>query len=281
MRTIVSPLQGIVAAIFAVLLMVVPAGCGKSDKSNDITNALALPPQSSLFTDFSSFPTVSSQAAASLVSRVTISGQSNFAFSAVNVIVWNTVITVGLAVPVYTFLEAFNHRPTLQPDGSWLWSYSKTILLVTYTAKLYGKINGDHVDWSMYISKAGDFTDFNWFNGTADLAGTNGNWTMKKSPSDPVDLLSIDWARNAAADTGHITYTNVEPGGPENGGYISYGNDGTTDPTYDAYYNIYNKGKDDLINIEWNLTTKEGRVKNPAAFGDSNWHYWNSALQDV
>ena len=64
----------------------------------------------------------------------------------------------------------------------------------------------------------------------------------------------------------------------ENGGYINYGI--TNETPYNAFYDIYNKGQDNHTNIEWNRTTKEGRVKDAQHFLDAVWHLWDSNLDD-
>lgn len=266
-------------------LCVLPVSCGNNAKTEKETSTQSetpptVPPQSSMAMDFDSFPKSKALPGPTGVLQATIAGAPNFTFAAVNVGVWNLIITIGLVVPVTAFCEAFNHAPVLQADGSWLWSYSKTINNSVYVAKLYGKVGAGQVQWDMYLTKQGEFADFNWFSGTANTAGTAGTWTLKDKPANPVDTLSIVWNRNITAGTGNITYTNIVSGGPENGGYISYGTDATTDPAYNAYYTIYNKSADSLINIEWDRTSKAGRVKSPKAFGDSVWHSWNSSLQD-
>ncbi|MEK6617052.1 MAG: hypothetical protein AABZ32_13275, partial [Bacteroidota bacterium] len=88
-------------------------------------------------------------------------------------------------------------------------------------------------------------------------------------------LLQIDWTKNATG-TCDIRYTNVIPGGAENGGYINYGI--VSDPKYDAFYDIYNKGQNNLTNIKWNRSSKAGRVKDQKKFGDALWHCWNTSL---
>ena len=69
------------------------------------------------------------------------------------------------------------------------------------------------------------------------------------------------------ASTGDIKYTNIIPGGAENGGYIYYGTQ-TGDMT--RFYDIFNKGQDNLTEIEWNHTDYHGHVKDPNKFGDSD-----------
>ena len=50
---------------------------------------------------------------------------------------------------------------------------------------------------------------------------------------------------------------------------------------YDAMYDIFNKGQNNLTEIKWNRTSKDGRVKDPAHFGDEDWHCWNHLLEDT
>ncbi len=131
----------------------------------------------------------------------------------------------------------------------------------------------------MFVSKEGEYTDFNWFSGVANLVATEGTWTLNRDPDDPTPFVGIVWHRSALGGTGDITYTNIVPDGPENGGYISYGS--TSDTPYNAYYDIYNKGKDNRTLIQWNLTTTEGRVSDPFVYGDDEWHCWNAAHEDI
>lgn len=72
---------------------------------------------------------------------------------------------------------------------------------------------------------------------------------------------------------------NIKPGDAENGGYIKYGNDSVSE--LNAYYLIYNKGKDNLTDIYWSQKNKNGKVKDPLKFGDEVWHCWDSSLNDV
>jgi hypothetical protein len=203
----------------------------------------------------------------------------NWGFAATNVAVWNTIITIGLAVPVAAFLESFKHEPVQHPDGTWAWAYDVTVGGVGHSAELQAiAVDGD-IHWTMLVSKDGAYTDFTWFTGVSNLPATEGTWTLNRSPEDLNPFIGIEWHRNPLKETGDITYTNIVPDGPENGGYISYGT--TTGTPYDAFYDIYNKGLDNHTEIEWNRTTKEGRVKDPRHFGDDDWRCWDSDLIDV
>jgi len=167
-----------------------------------------------------------------------------------------------MAVPVATFNEAFNQQPQPQYDGSWLWNFSVNVGQSTFTAKLFGEIAGDQVGWNMYISKAGTgaYEDFLWHSGTSEIGGTQGEWTLLKSPAEPIPFVGIQWFKNDDGTKG-IMYTNIVRGGPENGGYISYEVTGNT--PYDASYNIFNKGENNLVEINWNKETKTGQIKDP------------------
>jgi len=265
------------AILFSLSLFL--AACSEED-SND-TSPPELPPLESLLMDFDAFPAQpDEQPAAKLNNRAIINcDASYFSYAACNVGAWNFLITVGLAIPVASFAESFNHSPVLQSDGTWIWNYNVIVGNTQYTANLHGKIVDADVNWNMYISKAGEYTDFNWYSGVSHLSGSHGSWTLKSDPDNPSPLLQIDWNYDKATDTGDLKYTNVVPDGPENGGYIFYGSDTTVD--YDAFYDIYNKGADDLIEIEWNREVFDGRVKNLNHFGNLDWHYWDSSLQDV
>ena len=206
--------------------------------------------------------------------------QSNWVFAAGNVFIWSALVLIGSAVPVASFAASFNHTPQQQPDLSWRWSYNVWVGVKLYTAELHGEFIDDYngtdagVRWEMYISLDGEYTDFLWYYGESKLPATEGFWVLKDNPTDDNDLIQIDWERNLVDDTYSIQYTNILPGGPENGGYISF--EATTDVTYDRHYDIYNKGQDNLTEIEWNSTTQEGRVKDVNHFGNDDWYCWDS-----
>lgn len=263
----------------AVMVASVP-GCGSDDGGAGVQRtAPDLPPVSTFLMDFSDF-SQEGQPLQSADSESADAGLSkaNWTWAAANVLVWNTLITFGFAIPVAAFLEAFNHEPVRQPDGRWLWDYNFTVDVI-HLAELYGKVEDDEVVWEMYVSREGGYTDFLWYSGRSALDGSEGTWTLNQDPDNPIPMIGIAWHRDTQAGTADIQYTNIVPDGPENGGYIKYGVTGG-DP-YDAFYDIYNKGKDNHTNIEWSLNDKDGRVKDPDHFGDGEWHCWNNVLDDV
>lgn len=205
--------------------------------------------------------------------------QKNWGFAALNVGFWNVVLFVGLAIPVASFIESFNHSPEQQPDYTWVWSYEVPFDGDVFSAELHGRFVDNGVRWEMYVSKEGGYQDFQWYYGESNLPATEGFWILKKNHADPSDLLRIDWYRDIASASSDIQYTNIVPGGPENGGYIFY--EVNESGRYDRAYEIYNKGKDNTTYIEWNVATQEGRVKDSRHFGDSDWHCWGMEHEDT
>jgi len=205
---------------------------------------------------------------------------TNWSFAAFQVGLWTVIITVGMAVPVAAFVAAFHNIPLQQTDGSWVWSYSVRVAGSVYSARLRGQYIPQGVRWEMFISKEGEFTDFLWYYGESDLPPTGGFWILYDKPTHPVELIRIDWHQNAADGASDIRYTNIEPGGRENGGYIFH-RISPKDAPYDAYADIYNKGQDNHTYIEWNRTTQEGRVKDFKHFGDNDWHCWNGLHENI
>ncbi|MCK9401314.1 MAG: hypothetical protein M0Q51_15150 [Bacteroidales bacterium] len=243
-------------------------GCKKEDEP-----APGLPPQSSFVMDFSDF----SNPGDTLGAR-DLSTYQNWGYSYANVVVWQTILTVGLAVPVASFLESFNHEAVYHPDqNNWTWSYNVTVNFAVYEAELTGYLEADSVVWEMRITKSAEYADFLWYYGKSALNESGGYWILQENPLSANELLRIDWHKYADG-TVDISYTNIRPGDPENGGYILYGT-ATTD--FDRFYDLYNKGQDNLTEIEWSSINKNGHVKDPNHFGDDLWHCWDTNLMDV
>ncbi|MBU1318975.1 MAG: hypothetical protein KKG33_01625 [candidate division Zixibacteria bacterium] len=271
----------ILLAAFAVFLMAITGafiGCGDDETVNPpVVTPPDLPPQSTFVMDFDDFTqyVLWSSNAGDNTEALT---KQNWGQSAVRVAFWNIALTVTLAVPVAAFVEAFQHDPMQLEDGSWQWTYSVTVG-VEHTCRLVGNVEENEVSWSMYLSKEGEFTDYLWYSGTHNLPATEGEWTVNRGHDQANPFLGIEWHRNVSTATGDLKYTNIIPGDAENGGYIYYGS--TTDTDYDRFYNIYNKGQDNLAEIEWNFTDKNGHVKDENFYGDTDWHCWDTNLDDV
>ncbi len=247
------------------------SGC-KKDEDKQV--APTLPPQAGFVMNFNDF----SDSGDTLKSALQPDTYSNWGYSYLNVAVWNSLLTIGLAVPVASYIEAFKHEAIYHPDlNNWTWSYNFNVGFTAYEAELTGAIVGDSTSWEMRITKAGAYSDFLWYHGMASILQTGGHWTLIESPESPNNLLRIDW--NKFADgTADIRYTNIKPLIPENGSYIYYG---SVISSFDRFYNIYQKKINNMTTIEWSSTLHNGRVKDPKKYLDNAWHCWDYSLQDV
>ncbi|MBK7174720.1 MAG: hypothetical protein IPH84_16155 [Bacteroidales bacterium] len=262
----------LLAILFAMTLGILSTtGCKKDE---DPPTTPAIPPQAGFVMNFNDF----SSAGDTLKSTAQTDTYLNWGYSYLNVAIWNSVLTVGLAIPVASFAEAFNHEAIYHPDNNnWTWSYNFNVGFTAYEAELTGAYVADSTSWEMRITKAGEYADFLWYTGKASVTQTGGYWILKENPQTPGNLLRIDWNKYTDG-TSDIKYTNIKSNIPENGSYIYYG---STLDVFNRFYQIYHKNLNNTTTIEWSSTLKNGHVKDPAHFNDISWHCWDYTLQDV
>ncbi len=224
--------------LISLVILVGMFGCQKNDATQpEKEKPPEIPPVSTFLMDFDAFPDTATtllKSGGSLFGK-TLTHQ-NWGWAALNVAVWNTLLTITFAVPVAAFAESFNHEPVQQDDGSWVWSYSVTVGNAQYTANLHATLVAEGVQWEMYISRQNGFSNFLWYSGLSEFSGQHGTWTLFHEPNDPTPFLGIEWNRSISEGTADIKYTNIIPNHPENGGYIFYGIVNQT--PYDAFYDI-------------------------------------------
>ena len=256
--------------VMAVLLIITSNSCKKDEKDT----LPELPPVEALMMDFSFFTENGPQYKSAVISY------DNFSYSVLNVLTWNAVAISVVALPVAAYAEAFNHEAVYLGENSWQWAYSKTVGEMTFSVKLVSKrISNEEFTLKMIVSKSGQdgFENFTWFEGTVRYDGTSATWDLYESPlvTDPV--LNITWSMDWEKELYTIKYTYVKTGTDLTNSYIEHGV--TEDTSFDAYYTISLPAG--AVNIEWNRTTKAGRVKSPENFGDSEWHCWDENFLDV
>jgi hypothetical protein len=269
-----------VAAVAVLLVGMLPWSGGCANTPN-LQEPPEIPPASTFVMDFGDFagggaPKLIPGTIDPVTAQMIPGG--NWAWSALKVGVWNVIITVGLAVPVAAFVASFEHEPEAQDDGTWAWTYDVPVGGTTYTARLTAAAIENGIEWNMYVSKEGDYTDFNWFTGESNLVGTAGTWTLNKNPQDPTPLLDIEWSRNEEAETGDIKYTNIESGSNDEGSYIAYAK---STGLFDASFELLNNDGDNLTTIQWSTSGHDGRIMDPARFNDNEWHCWDGDLQNA
>lgn len=207
---------------------------------------------------------------------------TNWSHAAGNILVWNSLLSLHLAIPVLSFKAAFNQQPVYQGQGVWLWSYEVTDDTGTYQAKLYGELLiNDEVKWDMYVSKTGGFSNIHWYTGITALDESYAHWTLNFDANDPKPFIGIDFLRNDGNGVASIRYTNIIPGNPDNGGYIEYRTGNVVPGEFDRAYDVLGAASGNLLEIKWNEVNHNGQVKDPQFYMDEEWHCWNTQLQDV
>lgn len=261
-------------SVFVLAALLLATGCQESTGPNQ-ENPPELPPEGTFVMNFADFDTTSANPAVLQKTQV----GTNWLYSAINVGVWNTILTIGMAVPVASFVAAFDRSdPVQQDDGSWIWSYNFNALGARHTAKLQAQTENDGIRWDMFISRENGYTDYHWYTGWSNLVATEGFWVLSKRVPD-VEFLRIDWSRNSSDTVAEITYTDIETGAAGNGNYIRYGINEET--PYNAFYQIYNNQQTRLIDIEWHRQNHNGRVMDEAHFGNPNWQCWDEQLNNI
>lgn len=263
--------------------LIVAGGCSDDDDSNPTESQGEppdLPPQTSFIMPMDAFDDGASASRFQPRSQEALTVRF-WLFAATQVGFGSGLTFVVMAVPVASFAAAFADLPAYDGEGWWAWEYSFSVAdsLPLYTARLKGRIVADSVEWEMYISKENEYSDFLWYYGSHDLGATEGYWFLKRAPATPVTWLKIDWQQDTTEATANLTYTIVESGATYEGSSVAYGS--TTAPDYDRYYTIYNSLYSVSTYVEWNSTDQSGRVMDVSYFGDSDWHCWNEALQNI
>ena len=240
----------------------------KKDKGT----APVLPPQESLTIDFTNFTSLKKSLDVSFGQKGT--NTSSWEYAAAVAGVWKLIITTTLAVPISSFKLAVDNDPVSIGNNTWQWSYSVSPADITYKARLTGQISGEDVVWKMYITRegTGGFAEFVWFEGKSKVDGTGGQWTFNESSASPQPVLQIDWTKPDGT-IGKVTYTYLKNDTYKNN-YIEYGK--IASGSYDAYYTISltNVRGTFLANVEWNTSTKNGRLK-CADYLDGKWYCWD------
>jgi hypothetical protein len=207
----------------------------------------------------------------------------NWGHSVANIVVWNTVLTIHMAIPTLSFYAAIGQEPEYQGQGVWLWSYEFTDDEdgATYRAELYGELLvSNEVKWDMYIAQVDGFARIHWYTGITANDDSYARWTLNYLPENPTPFLQIDFQRGENGVEA-IRYTNIIPADAENGSYIEYREGTGVADEFDRAYDVFKAEINNLLEINWDETNHNGRVKDPEKYGDTDWHCWGVDLKDT
>jgi hypothetical protein len=256
-----------------ILVVILTAGCFSGCKK-DKGDPPILPPAESMQIDFSNFTGNAKSADQDFENKGT--ENLNWETAALIAGTWRTIIYVTLAIPVASFKAAVDQDPAYLSENKWQWSYNVIAAGISYKARLTGEIRASDVKWEMYITREGTdaFSEFKWFEGTSKKDASGGQWVLTESNTVQTPVLQIDWTKSGTS-VGTIKYTYLKSGSGS-GAYIDYGLKSGSD--YDAFFSIhyYNSSlaRFSDVNIEWNTTSKKGRIKS-SDYLDGQWQCWN------
>ncbi|MFK7807106.1 MAG: hypothetical protein AB8F74_04815 [Saprospiraceae bacterium] len=272
----------VVIIVFAALFTF--QSCVEKEKDNQVLGtAPQLPPAESFIMDFNGYEEADSSQIMSPENGgadARTDTYQNWFHAVSNVVVWNSVLVVNLAIPTAAFRESFNHDAQPQGNGLWVWEYDYQNNNNTFTAKLEGQIlDTEEIEWKMYISKENGFQDVLWYSGIT--SPTQAVWNLNHKPFNPESYLSIEYHKDNGSGEASIKYTNIVPNGDNNGSFIEFQKDETGTADFNRGYDVYLAPNDRLIEIEWNRPGHDGRVKDEIRFGNEEWQCWDESQIDV
>lgn len=251
-----------VAILLAITLLIVSISCDNEPTEN----RPELPPLESFMMTFADFD--------GPIAFTKASGEPhlhfNYAFT--SLIFWSGASVLTMALPVAAYTYALEQGVEYLGDNSWEWTYSFQWSGLDYTATLTAtRINNEEFSLEMMIAlSATPDQGVRWFDGVVRYDHGQANWTIYKDGS--IEVLEVAWTKDFELGDASLLYTYVEPEMLETGSYISY--DYAPLEVYDASFTLSRSTGTTLI--QWNTTSKEGRVQDEARFGDAEWMCWDS-----
>ena len=250
------------------MLLMIPCGC-KKDKGE----APILPPYESMVIDFSNFSL--DKRSGSLPVDFKGTESSTWEFAAGIAGIWNSLLSSNLEIPLAAYEAAAGNSAAWVSENLWQWSYTFTAGSDTYKVKLQGKTSTGSTTWKMYITLegTGGYTDYLWADGTSKTDGTGGQWKFRQGPSSDVLMFQDDWTKDGDEIT-TVVYTYLK-NDTNKDSYINYHNPGTDG--FDSGYTIhFASGVYSDSVIEWNISTRDGRLKCADYLQDDNWYCWDT-----
>lgn len=248
------------AAMVALLMFFVAC------ESEPVDERPELPPVESMMMEFSDFEGQPGGTKASEISY------NNFTHSYFSVFYWNLISAVTMTLPVAAYGHALQQEAIYVGDHTWEWSFDFNYEGTDYSAVLTAsRISNEKFSAEMKIGLAAlPAQGMKWFDGEVRYDHSHAIWKLYKEGS--VQVLEAEWHKDFESEAADLKYKYIEPEQEETGSFIIFNY--MPQEVYDAAYTISLAAGS--TEIEWNITSKEGRVKDEVKFGDTNWHCWDS-----
>ena len=207
----------------------------------------------------------------------------NWGHAVLSLIGWNTIVVINLAVPTAAVGQAFNQNAQYIGNNTFEWSYvysaPQNLGGKSYNISLTAEyINTTEIEWKLVGSEVGGFTNFLWYSAVIANDHSYANFTLNRNPQNPEPYIGISYIRDFASEDVSLRFTNLSSNGQGNGDFIEY----RVSPksTYNRAFDV-KTGVDNILNVEWDAPSNEGRVKHPDFFGDRAWHCWDTGVADI
>lgn len=185
---------------------------------------------------------------------------------------WNNYINDSVSYITDYYQKISIIEAVRQIDNTWLWETDIEKDTTTINVKLFSIIKTDSIDWKLYLSVEGQYSNIQVLKGISDNNYSLGEWAVYKfnTKKELEKILTINWSNSGVQNK--IKFTNSVAGSVKNGNFIII-ND-SIEGIYNKYIDIYEKAKDKHSYIQLNTDTKKGRIKDILHFGDEQWYYW-------
>ncbi len=187
-----SGLMALAAIMFLVAFNL--GGCSESENtptSPETTIAPTLPSTEQLEFDFSFFGPADQLDKSS-------GEYDNFINAYLRTVLLDVMAHLVLAAPVEAFSNAIHTVPTVQPDGSWRWTYDWQVAGERVGIVLLGMPAGEVVEWELYLVPDGTNLEYLWFSGTTTDNGEDGHWVFLDLDDEDFPVCGeIAWGTNA------------------------------------------------------------------------------------
>jgi hypothetical protein len=251
-----------VAILLAIILLIVSYSCDNEPAEN----RPELPPVESLMMSFTDFSAARGDTKASGEPNL------NFNYAFTSLVFWSGASALTMALPVAAYAYALDQGVEYLGDDLWEWSYSFQWSGLDYTATLTAtRINNEEFSLEMLIAlSATPDQAVRWFDAVVRYDHSRANWTIYKDGS--IEVLEVTWTKDFELGDATLLYTYVEAQVLETDSYIKY--EYAPQEMYDASFAVsISRG---AMLVQWNTTSKEGRVQDEGRFGDAEWMCWDS-----
>ena len=237
------------------------SSCNTDDATvTDNTPLPELPPESSMVINFD----LQSQKSSRIARTDSTGTKWNAGVSGLVVWFWSGVVKVTLAIPVVSFQNSFAATPVKTGIGQRTWSQEYNHFGGKIISRLVGTVNGNSVNWEMYIQKTGfgAFNEVLWFSGESSLDGSGGSWVLNKDKDNVTAFLGIEWTKNETTGIATAKYTlkqNTLNNGKDNeGSYLYYEKNGNS--PFNTKFEGYGADEMKTTTIEWHDVNKVGKL---------------------